>query len=92
VKKDLESRKTFLIFVLSKTNKMANLKIGDKVMWRGGFGSEPAKEATVTGIELCKSGQKYGEPCSEVDWKDKDRIVVDLDNGHWAKGHQLSPM
>ena len=71
---------------------MANLKIGDKVMWRGAFGTEPPTEAIVTGIELCKSGEKYGESRSEVDWKDKDRIVVDLDNGHWAKGHQLSPI
>ena len=71
---------------------MANLKIGDKVMWRGAFGTEPSKEAVVTGIELCKSGEKYGESRSSVDWKDKDRIVVDLDNGHWAKGHQLSPI
>jgi hypothetical protein len=71
---------------------MAKLKIGDEVWWRGAWGNEPAKKAKVTGIELCKSGQKYGEPCSEVDWKFQYRIVVDLDNGHWAKGHQLSPI
>lgn len=71
---------------------MANLKIGDKVMWRGAFGTEPPTEAIVTGIELCEYGCKYGESRSSVDWKDQDRIVVDLDNGHWAKGHQLSPI
>ena len=69
---------------------MASLKIGDKVMWRGDFGFAPAKEAVVTSIELCEYGCKHGESRSEVDWNDKDRIVVDLDNGHWAKGHQLS--
>jgi hypothetical protein len=69
------------------------LKIGDKVMWRGGFGGDSPKEAIVKSIELCKyAGEKYGNPVSQVFWKYKDRIVVDLDNGHWAKGHQISPI
>jgi hypothetical protein len=68
------------------------LKIGDKVMWRGGFGTEAPKEAIVESIELCKSGDKYGDSVDSVDWSKKDRIVVDLNNGHWAKGHQISPI
>ena len=72
---------------------MAKISVGDKVMWRGGFGTQPPKEATITGIELCGyAGAKYGEPRSSVDWSQQDRIVVDLDNGHWARGSQLSPI
>lgn len=68
------------------------LKVGDKVMWRGGFGTEAPKEAVVESIELCKVGEKYGDSVDEVSWKKKDRIVVDLDNGHWARGSQISPI
>jgi hypothetical protein len=68
------------------------LRIGDTVMWRGGFGSEAPKEAIVESIELCRAGEKYGDSVSSVDWSKKDRIVVDLNNGHWAKGHQISPI
>ena len=46
---------------------MATLKIGDKVMWRGGFGYDEPKEAIVEGIEITNGG-KYGKPVDEVDW------------------------
>ncbi len=78
-----------------KRNEMANkitLKVGDQVMWRGGFGGDAPLKAKVTGIELCKAGEKYGESVDQVFWKNKDRIVVDLDNDHWARGHQISPI
>jgi hypothetical protein len=74
---------------------MANknkLKVGDKVMWRGGFGNDAPKEAVVESIELCKAGEKYGNSVDEVSWNKKDRIVVDLDSGHWAYGRQISPI
>jgi hypothetical protein len=71
---------------------MAKLSVGDKVMWRGGFGNDAPKEATITGIQVCKVGEKYGRSVSSVDWSQKDKIVVDLDNGHWARGQQLSPI
>jgi len=71
---------------------MAKLSIGDKVMWRGSFGNDEAKEATITGIEVCNAGEKYGRSVSSVDWDDVDKIVADLDNGHWARGKQLSPI
>jgi len=71
---------------------MAKLKVGDAVLWRGGFGSEPAKTAKVEGIEVCKSGEKYGKPVDSVDWATvkNGNITVDLDNGHWAYGRQIS--
>ena len=66
--------------------------IGDKVMWRGSFGNDAPKEAKITSIELCQVGEKYGMAVPNALWSQKDRIVVDLDNGHWARGSQLSPM
>lgn len=67
------------------------LKIGDKVWWRGGFGSEPAKLAVVEGIEIT-GGYKYGEPVDEVPWVEVyDRnVTVDLDSDHWAYAEQIS--
>lgn len=71
---------------------MRTLKVGDEVMWCGGFGIDPPQRAKVTGIELCELGEKYGDPVEEVEWSKHDRIVVDLDNGHWARGHQIRPI
>lgn len=68
------------------------LKIGDKVLWRGGFGSDPAKVATIESIEVTNGG-KYGDQVDEVDWsKVKGRnVVVDLAEGNWAYGEQIRP-
>jgi hypothetical protein len=72
------------------------LRIGDMVMWRGAWGSEPAKVAKVTGIEVCAVGTKNGMSVSNAKWttvkSGKKTIVVDLDNGHWAYGSQLDPI
>tara|TARA_R100001198_G_scaffold52516_1_gene29425 strand:- start:667 stop:897 length:231 start_codon:yes stop_codon:yes gene_type:complete len=67
------------------------LKIGDKVWWRGGFGSEPAKLAVVEGIEIT-GGHKYGDSVEEVPWSEVyDRnVTVDLDSEHWAYADQIS--
>ena len=69
---------------------MAKLKVGDTVLWRGGFGSDAPKKAVVEGIEITNGG-KYGDPIDEVDWtKVYDRnVTVDLDNGHWAYASQI---
>jgi len=66
------------------------LKIGDTVLWRGGFGSEPAKPAVVEGIEIT-GGHKYGDAVDEVPWSEVyDRnVTVDLDNDHWAYASQI---
>ncbi len=70
---------------------MSKLKIGDKVTWRGGFGVDVPKHATVEGIEITRGG-KYGDPVNEVKWNQVyDRnVVVTLDNGHWAYASQIS--
>ena len=66
------------------------LKIGDTVLWRGGFGSEPEKLAVVEGIEITNGG-KYGDSVDEVPWSEVyDRnVTVDLDNNHWAYAEQI---
>ena len=66
------------------------LKIGDTVLWRGGFGSEPARLAVVEGIEIT-GGYKYGDSVDEVPWSEVyDRnVTVDLENGHWAYAEQI---
>jgi hypothetical protein len=66
------------------------LKIGDEVIWKGGFGMDKPKVAKVEGIELTRGG-KYGDPVDEIEWSEVyDRnVCVDLDNGHWAYGSQI---
>lgn len=36
--------------------------VGQRVMWRGGFGTEPAKPATIVGL-----GNKNGRPLYDLD-------------------------
>ena len=73
------------------------LKVGDQVEKIGhgvpskvdGFGI-----ARVETIDLFRPGQKEGaKRVKEVSWdvleKNPDSVIVDLDNGHWARGSQL---
>jgi hypothetical protein len=74
---------------------MSKLKVGDKVMWRGAWGTEPPKEAIVESIEICKEGCKEGRPVKSVDWwtvESGRKVVVTLNNSHWAYGNQLSKL
>ena len=71
---------------------MSKLKIGDKVWWRGGFGSDPAKVATVEEIEVT-GGYKYGEQVDEVDWSevyDRNVVVSFSDHNNWAYASQIT--
>lgn len=70
---------------------MSTLKIGDKVWWKGGFGGDPAKIATIEEIEIT-GGYKYGEMVDEVDWDevyDRNVVVSFSDNDHWAYASQI---
>ncbi len=76
---------------------MARVKVGQTVNWKGGFGTEPVKEAKITVMTLCAKGQKFGREVKSADWdtvlgKNKMQIIVELENGHWAYGNQLSPI
>ena len=74
-----------------KTSVMSKLKIGDKVWWWGGFGSEPKKLATVEEIEIT-GGYKYGDQVDEVDWDqvyDRNVVVSFSDYPNWAYAEQI---
>lgn len=70
---------------------MSVLKVGDTVTWRGSWGSDRPKKAKVESIEVDCDG-KYGDEVDELAWsKVKNRdVVINLDNGHWAYGTQIS--
>lgn len=69
------------------------IKIGDKVSWRGAWGSDPSRIVTVTGMELCEGErEKYGIPVEQVFVRDKDRTVFTLSSGNWAYGFQVTPL
>lgn len=73
------------------TNGHTTLKTGMKVMYRGCWGQDAPKETTVEGIELCEyEHEKYGEPVDEVAVQDIKRCCVDLADGHWAYGYQIT--
>ena len=49
--------------------------------------------ANVTAIEIVEdicSGSKYGVDVPKVPNTIKDNCIFDLDNGHWAYGHQVT--
>ena len=66
------------------------LNLGDQVSWRGGFGCDNARIATVIGIEVT-NGEKYGDDVEEVLWEEVygRNVVIDLDNSHWAYADQI---
>ena len=71
---------------------MSKLKIGDKVWWWGGFGSDPVKVATVEDIEVT-GGHKYGVEVDEVDWSevyDRNVVVSFSDYSNWAYASQIT--
>lgn len=66
------------------------IRIGDFVMVRGAWGTEPPKRVQILGMELCAAPrQKHGVPVNEVPATLKDYINFDLNNGHWAYGYQI---
>jgi len=66
------------------------LKVGDKVIWRGCWGSAEPKEAIVTDITKTQNyREKHGQNVQECNWT--DYFIVDLNNGHWAYNFQLTP-
>jgi len=70
------------------------VKIGDTVLWRGGWGAEPEKRAKVIGLEITQWHEKDGKEVNEADWSlaQDDCLLFTLDNGHWAYGTQCRPL
>ena len=72
---------------------MAKIKVGDTVMWRGGFGREAPKPARIVAMDKTEMPrEKYGQSVTEADWSEKNYLVVSLNTGNWAYGEQLEPM
>jgi len=71
------------------------LQIGDEVMWSGAWGSEPPTIAIVESITLTDGINAYiGDSYYAVEWTicNDRRVIVDLNNGHWAYGYQVRPL
>ena len=71
------------------------LRVGDPVMWKGSWNTQPAERAVVTGLQVTDHPrEKYGEEVESVSWAlvDANRVLFSLDNGHWAYGDQISRM
>lgn len=74
---------------------MKKLKVGDKVICKGGWGSQPPLEVIVEAIYLCPKGSMHGREVKSVLWNTVlgngiGQVVVILNNGHWAYGTQLT--
>ena len=78
----------------------AALRVGDSVVWRAAWGSQPSAEARVTAITVAGQGSAKhgGADLREVPWAlladpgQERRCVVDLDNNRWAYGYQITPL
>ena len=66
------------------------IKIGTKVIYKGSWGTDPEKVATIEGMQICEEeGDKYGIDTDEIPWEMKNYGVSDLSDGHWCYGYQL---
>jgi hypothetical protein len=83
---------------------MPDLKVGDSVLWRGAWGTEPERVAKVTKIQINEAnGSKYGEHVQAVGWDTvvERRVIVSIDipSGEddggpltrWAWANQIRP-
>lgn len=72
---------------------MKTLSVGDRVIWRGAWGSKDPQPATVLCIEK-DCVDKEGTEVAQIPWESTDTsgVVVILDNGHWAYGYQIAPV
>jgi hypothetical protein len=71
---------------------MNAIKIGDKVKYRGSFGYDAPKVATVEGLTLTKyPREKYGKSVEEVNMIDvkANKVLFDLSDGHWCYSDQI---
>jgi hypothetical protein len=69
------------------------LKIGDTVNWRNAWGKDAPQDAVIESIDVHCNGTKHGKARVEVLWANVNRsnVVVNLTNGSWAYGNQITP-
>ena len=67
------------------------LDVGDTVSWRGSWGYDNPVPAAVKGITV-GSNTDAETSVESIDWAavNSRDVVVDLNNGHWAYGNQIS--
>jgi len=63
------------------------LRIGDEVMWRGCWGKSIAEKAIIMGIIIDETDLK-SITLNYID-REPRKVIVTLDNGHWAYGYQI---
>ncbi|MBP6424143.1 MAG: hypothetical protein KA278_00320 [Flavobacterium sp.] len=64
---------------------MGNLYLGDTVNWKGAFGTEMPKEASIVAIQF------QGVEVMELNFTllESKETIITLDNGRWAYGYQI---
>ena len=66
------------------------IKVGSRVMYRGCFGVDPAKEAKIESItKALEKRSKYGCSTKSIDWDEKEYGCFILSDGHWRYGEQI---
>lgn len=66
------------------------IKVGSRVMYRGCFGVDPAKEAKIESItKALEKRSKYGRSTKSIDWDEKEYGCFILSDGHWCYGEQI---
>lgn len=66
------------------------IKVGSRVMYRGCFGVDPAKEAKIESItKSLEKRSKYGCSTKSIDWDEKEYGCFILSDGHWCYGEQI---
>lgn len=82
---------------LTEAARRPALRVGDTVMWRGGWGADPARPAVVTFIGRMRAAlPEDADPVESVTWAELHArpraYIVDLDCGRWAYGFQIDPI
>ena len=66
------------------------IKVGSRVMYRGCFGVDPAKEAKIESItKALEKRSKDGCSTKSIDWDEKEYGCFILSDGHWCYGEQI---
>ena len=71
---------------------MRKIRVGDEIVYRPAWGTGPATRVCVESMEVTLyPREKYGDPADEVDvvLVEQNRVVMTLDNGHWAYSDQV---
>ena len=74
-------------------------KIGDRVSWRGAWGTHTPQKATITEIEVVENvGDKYGTPVETVSYemvrarKVIFSLISEEGKGKWAYPENVAPI